>query len=333
MMRTAPIVLIVVTVLFTSIPLGCQQGRYLTLEHDSSGSVAGEVSVDALAADLDLELVESTRVHATMVDGSNRIFLIADPDGQAFVNHRPVGPRGGIAPQGETLFLSKEIVSAIRSALRRDRLAAAPVAPQRSHSLAGRTVVIDAGHGGRDPGATSVLGTAEKHINLAVALELGRLLRERGVGVVFTRDDDVFVELDDRVAIGNRAAPDLFVSIHADSCLNPSARGFTIYTSRSPSAATSRAATDLEKALSNSPLTSRSVRQAGFRVVVKTRCPAVLVELGFLSNREEAALLVDSAFQNMLARLLCRGIVDFLSAPTALTEAPDNPLKTDRVSR
>ena len=80
------------------------------------------------------------------------------------------------------------------------------------------TLVIDAGHGGKDPGAVSK-GTKEKNINLAVALELGRLVEKNcpGVKVVYTRKTDVFVELDERANIANRAKADLFISIHTNA--------------------------------------------------------------------------------------------------------------------
>ncbi len=93
-----------------------------------------------------------------------------------------------------------------------------------------RTVVIDAGHGGKDPGA---LGrqAREKTINLAIALKLGRMIREGnpGVKVIYTRDDDRFVELYRRAAIANEARADLFISIHCNSNRNPSLRGAETY--------------------------------------------------------------------------------------------------------
>ena len=93
------------------------------------------------------------------------------------------------------------------------------------------TVVIDAGHGGKDPGALGKRGR-EKDINLRVAKEFGRLVRENmnDVKVVFTRDDDVFVPLQDRSAIANRANGDLFVSIHVNASKTTAACGAETYT-------------------------------------------------------------------------------------------------------
>ncbi|WP_372919353.1 N-acetylmuramoyl-L-alanine amidase, partial [Sandarakinorhabdus sp.] len=92
-------------------------------------------------------------------------------------------------------------------------------------------VVIDAGHGGRDVGAISVLGGYEKTITLSIARETARILRDRGrVRVKLTRDDDRFIPLGGRVRIARDARADLFISIHADSAPNDQARGASVYT-------------------------------------------------------------------------------------------------------
>jgi len=94
-----------------------------------------------------------------------------------------------------------------------------------------RTVVIDAGHGGRDPGATSVSGEVrEKELTLALARELRDILVERGrVRVAITRDDDRYLTLEDRAAVARRLGASLFISLHTDSAPNPLARGATVY--------------------------------------------------------------------------------------------------------
>lgn len=93
----------------------------------------------------------------------------------------------------------------------------------------GRTVIIDAGHGGKDPGA--VRGKVhEKDLNLAAARQLRKILHSRGYRVVMTRDSDVYVPLRDRVRIARESRGDLFVSLHADAVKNPSTRGLSAYT-------------------------------------------------------------------------------------------------------
>ena len=108
-----------------------------------------------------------------------------------------------------------------------DIYAAGDAAPNKSRR---RMVVIDAGHGGKDPGATGARGTKEKDITLAAALELARVLRERGdFDVALTRADDSFVALSDRSKKANDLEADLFISLHCNSALNRHEKGFEIY--------------------------------------------------------------------------------------------------------
>jgi N-acetylmuramoyl-L-alanine amidase len=91
-------------------------------------------------------------------------------------------------------------------------------------------IVIDAGHGGHDSGTLSADGLQEKDVVLDVALRLGKLLKQRlGADVIYTRDDDTFVPLETRTAIANKAQADLFISVHANSSSDPSARGVEVY--------------------------------------------------------------------------------------------------------
>jgi len=110
------------------------------------------------------------------------------------------------------------------------RPAPAPVAPHR-HEDTRRIIVIDAGHGGVDPGAISLGGVFEKSITLGVAAEIERQLGATGrYKVVMTRSDDTFIRLRDRVAIARQVNADLFISIHADSLNDHSIGGMSIYT-------------------------------------------------------------------------------------------------------
>jgi len=117
---------------------------------------------------------------------------------------------------------------------------APPAAPQvnragsyslaRQLGLSARKIVIDAGHGGHDPGTIGPHGLQEKDLVLDVALRLSRLVREElGAEVVMTRATDVFVPLEERTAVANAQGADLFLSIHANSSRNPSARGIETY--------------------------------------------------------------------------------------------------------
>ena len=127
-----------------------------------------------------------------------------------------------------------------------------------------------------------------------------------------TRDSDRFIELEDRAAVANRNRADLFVSIHADSCQDSSLRGFTMYIARAASWSSNRAASAISRSMARTGLDSRGTRKADYRVLVHIRCPAVLVELGYLSNPSDARPLKNKSFQNRLAQAIANGIVDFL---------------------
>jgi len=279
----------------------------------------GTVSVQQLAGRLGLDVVEVSDRHAFCRNAANTVMVFADPDGQAFVNGKPAGPAGGVVVSQGILFVPDRLEGYIRSALRSARRAARRSDPPQPRRRARRRparpafrIVIDPGHGGKDPGAISCLGFHEKSVNLAVGQEVARLLTAGGAAATLTRRSDRSVALDGRAALANRLEAHLLVSIHADSCRNASARGSTVYVSRSASARSFAAAEAISRALARTGLASRGVRRADFRVLLATRGPAVLVELGYLSNVREAALLGDAAFRRRLARAVAGGIRDYL---------------------
>jgi N-acetylmuramoyl-L-alanine amidase len=226
--------------------------------------------------------------------------------GKVYINARPICEVGTVSKIAGETYVPKSLVPQIRAAMQPSGQPSVP-----THKPSG-CVVIDAGHGGKDPGATSCLGFQEKTVNLAVAQKVASLLGQSGVKAIMTRSNDTFIELEERAAIANRHDADLFVSIHADSCPDSSIRGFTMYVSRSASWSSRRAASAIAKSLAKAGLSSRGTQRSDFRVLVQTRGPAVLIELGYLSNRSEAGLLRDSSFQGRLAQAIASGIRDFL---------------------
>ena len=214
------------------------------------------------------------------------------------------------------------------------------------------TVVIDAGHGGKDPGAVGSL-VKEKAINLAVAQKLGSLItaNHKDVNVIYTRKTDVFVDLAERADIANRNKADLFISIHTNNLdkrrnnvkgaetytlglakteenLEVAIRENTVileeenylqrYGGFDPNSTESYImfefmqnmnmehsvvlASEIQKAFASAKRSDRGVRQAGFMVLWLTSMPGVLVELGFLSNKDEEKYLNSTAGQNQLAQ-------------------------------
>ncbi|MHC4981695.1 MAG: N-acetylmuramoyl-L-alanine amidase family protein [Planctomycetota bacterium] len=291
---------------------GCNHNNKLIVEnHELIRAPEGSVSVYQLAGLLEMRVVDSSVVCATLTDGQATVVVFADPGGEVHVNGKPVGPTGGIVSVGDMLFVPTAAVEPLKSAVR----AAQPRAntrPLRRSPKRKPRVVLDAGHGGHKPGAIGCNGVPEKMVNLPVTLAAGRILRGRGVSVILTRSDDKHVELNERAAIAIRERADLFVSIHADASEDRSARGFTAYVSRSAAKESLRLARAIlnEMAARTSP--SRGIRRADFRVLVRTTCPAVLIELGYLSNDYEARRLTDAAYQQQLAEAIADGVMNFL---------------------
>ena len=221
-------------------------------------------------------------------------------------------------------------------------------------------VVVDAGHGGRDPGSSMRASVSEKDVTLQVALRVGDALRARGIDVVFTRTTDTLVALDDRGRIANQAQGEVFISIHVNAA-NPrwrepaAARGFETYFLAEAKTEDARRVEQMEnesarfesdsRVDSNDPLSfilsdmrqnehlressdlaeivqrhmhgvhpgpNRGVKQAGFRVLVSVFMPAVLVEIGFGTNGEEAAFMTEPAKQRAMAKAIAEATTEYL---------------------
>ena len=302
-------------------PTAVGPGRPERLYDTPAGVV---LSVPEFARRLDLTVLRSTPYLARMERDDRKVTILASPDGQVLVEGKVVIRSADIRPTGQTLYVSEDFVDMVRQALDAAEFHAAPPAPAEpqpdpaEHSSAARRVdvVLDAGHGGTDPGAIGYRRLLEKELNLEVVLLIADRLEREGVEVLLTRDRDVFVDLDRRVALTNKSQARLFVSVHGDASRNRKARGATVFVprredGRSPS---HRAGRSLEAALRNVVLQSRGVRQheINLRVLEKTRVPAVLVELGFLTTPSEAAFLARADYRQRLADALARGILEYL---------------------
>lgn len=175
-----------------------------------------------------------------------------------------------------------------------------------------KLVVLDAGHGAKDSGAVGVTGKYEKTFNLAVVLKAAALLKkENDIDVVLTRSDDTFLELKDRVTIANNLKADMFLSVHANSTgsSSSSASGTETYYQKESSKAL---ATIMQKHLVKATgLTNRGVRYGNFHVIRETKMPAVLLEVGYLSNKGDEALLFTDALQNRVAAAMVSTIKEY----------------------
>ena len=170
------------------------------------------------------------------------------------------------------------------------------------------TVVVDAGHGGKDNGAYRAFGGAEKIATLDVAKRLARKLRESDLKIVMTRSTDVFIPLEQRVAIENAQKNSIFVSIHFNDSRRRGIRGFETYYHSANSYDLAHRIQSKLMTIPNSA--NRGVHTANFRVLRLARFPAVLVECGYLSNRREGGDARDSDYREALADRIAEAIVE-----------------------
>lgn len=217
-----------------------------------------------------------------------------------------------------------------------------------------REVILDAGHGGKDPGTIGYAKSLEKEVVLDITKRLKRMLEEQGIKVHMTRTNDKFISLQDRTAFASRTKADAFISIHANSAKKRSVQGVEVFALRNLSAAEKndvkrtanrkimldslaadksnpylevlvdelmyshkqgesyRLAQNIGKDLSRSlKIRHRGTKTAGFYVLRNTLIPAVLVEVGFLSNPKEERMLKSGRYREKVARSIARSLIGY----------------------
>ncbi len=173
-------------------------------------------------------------------------------------------------------------------------------------------VVIDPGHGGRDPGAVGINGLQEKQVIFPISQRVAQILESQGVTAMLTRRDDSTLDLQARVDVANQARANLFVSIHANaiSLSRPDVNGVeTYYASDS---GRRLAETIQASMLAATGMNSRGVKQSRFYVLRRTTMPAALVEVGFVTGAQDAPRLADPAWRETAAQAIARGILQYI---------------------
>ncbi|GIW50064.1 MAG: hypothetical protein KatS3mg080_0675 [Anoxybacillus sp.] len=178
--------------------------------------------------------------------------------------------------------------------------------PSEPQTIVGKTIVIDAGHGGKDYGTTGVNGTIEKMLTLQTALLLSEKLKQMGAHVILTREDDRFLSLSERVQIAGKNKADAFVSIHYDSALNRTASGLTIYYYKPIDRSLADALFNPLSQLTG--IQQRGVRVGNYHVLRENSRPSVLLELGYLSNPKEETFIVSPTYQQVATEAICNGL-------------------------
>ena len=189
-------------------------------------------------------------------------------------------------------------------------------------------IVIDPGHAGRniDPGAVNAAtGLQEADVALRVSRMVEKYLLAVGYTVKLTRTEWEQEETDDlsyRTALANEWAADVFISLHCNSAENPSAEGYEVWTSPGDTMGDALATSIYRQIADEFPDRKGRTdysdgdpdKESRFYVLVHTDAPACLVEMAFISNEEEAALLADAAWQDRYARAIARGVTDYFVA-------------------
>ncbi len=189
--------------------------------------------------------------------------------------------------------------------------------PDVSHKGSGqylknKTIVIDPGHGGRDPGTAGRNGAIEKHLTLQTARVLAQKLKAAGANVILTRTGDGYISLGYRVSVSHYQNADAFVSLHFDSSVYSSAHGISSYyfTKTKDYPLSEAVQAELTK---QTGFKSRGVKYGNFQVLRTNRRPAMLAELGFLSNPSEELSIMGTAFQDRAATGLYNGLARYFS--------------------
>lgn len=259
---------------------------------------------------------------------------ISSPEGEVHAKLQPVPP---IPIPG-----TKETTAGAKKPL-------APGALTREFGLTAKTIVIDPGHGGKDPGALGRAALKEKAIVLSISEKLREVLRRKGYTVLMTRDTNRFIPLKERTAFAIQHKADLFLSIHANGSENRKATGIETYylsvtstdkaseeiasrenadsgysiqeleallkgiIQESKSEDSRRLAKHVQHALIQATgAVDRGVKHARFVVLIGTNVPAILIETGFISNPTEGRKLTTSAYQHKIATAIAQGIETFL---------------------
>ncbi|OGX68633.1 MAG: hypothetical protein A2189_08610 [Paenibacillus sp. RIFOXYA1_FULL_44_5] len=175
-------------------------------------------------------------------------------------------------------------------------------------------VVIDAGHGGHDPGATSYSGKLEKDFTLSLATKLYNLLKQQpNIEPYMTRSDDTYIPLEDRPALANSIHADVFLSLHGNVYENNSSvRGTEAYYYSKTSYDFAKILHD--QLLNGTDIPDRGIRYNNYRVLRLSEMPAALLEVGYLTNPTEEKELYDSKEQDRIAQILEQGIMKYLLA-------------------
>ena len=277
-----------------------------------------------------------------VLEGKGQRIVLRDKFNYALIDGKICRLKSDVLYKNGKLLIPVDILNYLRK-IKKRKAAGAKIIP-----IEIKTVVIDPGHGGRDPGAISPWGLREKEVNLSIAKSLYRRLKKSGLRVYLTRYSDYFVSLKQRVLYARRKKADLFISIHANSCPSKSVRGLSVYyladrfTNKqarilaaaenmcqrrglSFSSDVKRIIGDLINAENRREtyeiadivlaeakrfgIPTRGKIGAPFYVLKYNLCPAILVETGYLTNYKEEKMLRSRLYRQQIADALAEAVL------------------------
>ncbi|MFW2488066.1 N-acetylmuramoyl-L-alanine amidase family protein [Clostridium chromiireducens] len=183
-----------------------------------------------------------------------------------------------------------------------------------------KTIVIDPGHGGYDPGSIGVKGTIEKNTTLSISLKLGAILEKKGFNIIYTRESDNVTwpsdnkkDLAARADIANEASADIFISIHLNTFHMEEVRGTETYYNKVSTEGKEIAELIQNQIVKEVKSNDRGAQPGSFSVLRKVTAPAVLIELGYISNKSEESLLNSISYQNKMSQAIANGVYSYFN--------------------
>jgi N-acetylmuramoyl-L-alanine amidase len=305
-------------------------GRHLTIRGDQDLSASGKWDNDSMMFRLTVENARlNPSVKGPSLNANSPLLRIrlqqVDPRTVAIY----VLPRGGVQLGRINQTTNKTLALELQNRNRLIAPVAIPRLPQRTtnnpHPSSPRTtqqrrrslpnsrvvVVVDPGHGGKDPGAIGIRGLQEVDVVLPISLRLSQILQKNGVQVVMTRRSDYFVSLPGRVNIAEKTDASVFVSVHANY-VGPGRSDVSGLETYYYDSGDNFARTVHRSILRSINVKNRGVRRARFYVLRKSSMPAILVEVGYVSGREDAAKLRNPEYQKQMGEAIALGVLQYL---------------------
>lgn len=209
-------------------------------------------------------------------------------------------------------------------------------ARENQSEAANNVIIIDAGHGGLDPGKVSDNGINEKDLNLSIAMKLVSKLESEGFKVVVTRSSDASLadagaknekrsDMNNRMNIINNSNAALLISIHQNSFPDAKVKGAQVFYHEGSAEGKAISGCIQKRLISEVDSSNKRVAKPGdsYYILKKSSCTSIIVECGFLSCPEESVLLCDEAYQDKIVNAICNGVLDYYGMKDKKTENTD----------